>query len=193
MEIQQPLSPMTQASEGYRVLQFLGGTPLTVPENACRGCVMNAIEAELPELLAPVYDDGTITVRQDAEWAVPGFMVVAVRPHLGGVDQMDLPVVHRLATVMRFVRRAMRTELGLAAVQTYQEDKLDRPHYHAWMLPLWPQMMARHEINPRIYESNIARYLSLFTLAEQGAQIRLCTQRIGAYLDQIPELHAPHL
>ena len=192
MSINQSLPTGPRAAEGYRILQFLGGTPLTVPENACRGCVMNALEAELPKLLAPVYDDGTITVRQDAEWAVPGFMVVAVRPHLGGVDQMDLPLVHRLATVTHFVRRAMRTELGLAAVQTYQEDKLDRPHYHAWMLPLWPQMMVRHQINPRIYESNIARYLSLFTLAEHEAQIRVSARCIGAYLDQVPELRAPH-
>ena len=183
-------SQTTRSTEppGRRSLVFLGSNPLSVAENACRGCVMNEVEPMLSDLLAPVYDDGTITVRQDAEWPVPGFMVVAVRPHLGALDQMDLALVHRLATVTRCVRRAMRQELELAAVQTYQEDKVDRPHYHSWMLPLWPGEMARHAINPRIYESNIAQYLGLFQLREYEARVRACSQLIAEHLDKSDEL-----
>lgn len=185
--------PSTQAdrSEPYRLLDFLGSPPLRVPERTCRGCVMNEFEPWFSSLLTPVYDDGTITVRQDAEWPVPGFMVVAVRPHLGALDEMDLATAHRLATVTRCVRRAMRTELGLTAVQTYQEDKIERAHYHVWMLPLWPDVMEYHSINPRIYESNIAEYLRLFRLPEREPHIRFCTERIGDHLARSPELYKP--
>jgi len=183
-----PQTVPSEAPSGRRSLVFLGSNPLSVAENACRGCVMNEVEPMLSDLLAPVYDDGTITVRQDAEWPVPGFMVVAVRPHLGALDEMDLALVHRLATVTRCVRRAMRQELELAAVQTYQEDKVDRPHYHSWMLPLWPGEMARHTINPRIYESNIAQYLQLFHLREYEARLRACAQLIADHLDRSEEL-----
>ncbi|MFD8479012.1 hypothetical protein [Kitasatospora sp. NPDC059673] len=175
---------------GYRYLDFLGGASRLVQENVCRGCFMNLTERHLPDILAPVYDDGVITVRQDAEWAVPGFMVVGVRPHIGALDEMDLPLVERLARVTHFVRRAMRERLGLTAVQMYQEEKLDRPHFHLWMLPLWPATMAAHDINPRIYESNIARYLTLFTLDSHEPEIRRCADEVRDFLTEVPELGA---
>ncbi|WP_053647334.1 hypothetical protein [Streptomyces sp. XY431] len=173
---------------GHRYLDFLGGPSHLVDEGTCRGCFMNQAESRLPDILAPVYDDGTVTVRQDAEWAVPGFMVVGIRPHIGALDEMDLALAERLARVTHFVRRAMRERLGLAAVQTYQEEKLDRPHFHVWMLPLWPDTMAAHSINPRIYESNIARYLTLFTLESHEAAIRRCTDEVRDFLSRTPEL-----
>ncbi|MGW4891071.1 hypothetical protein ACWEQL_02210 [Kitasatospora sp. NPDC004240] len=175
---------------GYRYLDFLGGASRLVREDTCRGCFMNLAEQELPDILAPVYDDGVITVRQDAEWAVPGFMIVGVRPHIGALDEMELPLVERLGRVTHFVRRAMREQLGLAAVQMYQEEKLDRPHFHVWMLPLWPDTMAAHSINPRIYESNIARYLTLFTLESHEAEIRRCADEVRGFLADVPELGA---
>jgi hypothetical protein len=86
-----PQTVPSEAPSGRRSLVFLGSNPLSVAENACRGCVMNEVEPMLSDLLAPVYDDGTITVRQDAEWPVPGFMVVAVRPHLGSRSKVRQP------------------------------------------------------------------------------------------------------
>ncbi|MBW1603771.1 hypothetical protein JJV70_16975 [Streptomyces sp. JJ66] len=173
---------------GYRQLSFLGGPSRFVPEKTCRGCFMNQAENDLPDILAPVFDDGVITVRQDAEWAVPGFMVVAVRPHIGALDEMDLPLVERIGRVTHFVRRAMRERLGLAAVQTYQEEKIDRPHFHVWMLPLWPDTMAAHDINPRIYESNIAQYLTLFPFASNESAIRRCADEVRGFLAEVPHL-----
>jgi diadenosine tetraphosphate (Ap4A) HIT family hydrolase len=175
---------------GYLYLDFLGGPSHLVHEDTCRGCFMNLAERELPDILAPVYDDGLITVRQDAEWAVPGFMVVGVRPHIGSLDEMELPLVGRLARVTHFVRRAMRERLGLTAVQMYQEEKLDRPHFHTWMLPLWPDTMAAHGINPRIYESNVARYLTLFDLDSHETAIRRCSGEVRGFLGEVPELRA---
>jgi diadenosine tetraphosphate (Ap4A) HIT family hydrolase len=168
--------------QGFRTLDFLDGSRFVVPEDTCRGCWMNDRESQLPEILEPVFDDGKITVRQDAEWAVPGFMVVGVRPHIGALDQMDLHLVTRIAEVTRAVRAGMRQVLGLDAVQMYQEEKLDRPHFHVWMLPLWPDVMAAHGINPRIYESNVAEYLSLFDLARHGDAVRDCARRLRCYL-----------
>ncbi|MFE9427921.1 hypothetical protein ACFYNO_33765 [Kitasatospora sp. NPDC006697] len=175
---------------GYRMLDFLGGASHLVEETTCRGCYMNSSEQRLPDILTPVFDDGMITVRQDAEWTVPGFMVVGVRPHIGALDEMGLPLVERIGRVTHFVRRAMRSCLGLSAVQMYQEEKLDRPHFHLWMLPLWPDVMAAHNINPRIYESNIARYLRLFSLDSHEPAIRHCAEQVRDYLAAIPELQA---
>lgn len=167
---------------GSRTLAFLDGTELVVPEDTCRGCLMNEMEDQLPDLLRPVFDDGTITVRQDAEWAVPGFMVVGIRPHIGSLDLMDPALAVQVMEVTRIVRAGMRDVLGLHAVQMYQEEKLARPHFHLWMLPLWPDVMAEHDINPRIYESNITEYMSKFDLAGSEHLIRDCSARLRCHL-----------
>ncbi|MBN1172227.1 MAG: hypothetical protein JXA67_08625 [Micromonosporaceae bacterium] len=165
-----------------RTLDFLDGTTFTVSHDTCRGCFMNDHEHELPAILAPVLDDGIITVRQDAEWAVPRFMIVGIRPHLGSIGQIPLDLAHRLATVMHVVRQAMDEFPDICAVQTYQEEKLDRPHYHTWMLPLWKSTMDRHAINPRIYESSIPRYLELFEYRHRREAIERCAGRIRGFL-----------
>ncbi|MBT8227082.1 MAG: hypothetical protein HKP61_14725 [Dactylosporangium sp.] len=168
--------------QAMRTLDFLDGTTFTVSRDTCRGCFMNDHDHELPPILVPVLDDGIITVRQDAEWAVPGFMIVGIRPHLGSIGQMPLDLAHRLTTVMHVLRQAMDEFPDICAVQTYQEEKLDRPHYHTWMLPLWKSTMDRHTINPRIYESSIARYLELFEFPHHREAIHDCAARIQDFL-----------
>lgn len=165
-----------------RTLDFLDGTSFTVDADTCRGCFMNEREDDLTKIIAPILDDGVITVRQDAEWPVPGFMVIGIRPHIGSIGDMSLDLAHRVTTVMHVVRRGMRDLLDLNAVQTYQEEKLERPHFHVWMLPLWKEIMDRYAINPRIYESNVTRYLTLFDYRDQREAILSCAAKLRAYL-----------
>lgn len=167
-----------------RALDFLDGRRYIVRGNLCRGCFMNDREDDLPSVLRPVYDDGELTVRQDAEWPVPGFMVVAVRPHLATIADLPLELAVRAMTVMRAVRTIMRDDLNLVAVQTYQEDKFARPHFHVWMLPLWPEALRCHGINPRIYESNIAEYIRLFSFSDMEAEIARCATVIREGLSE---------
>jgi diadenosine tetraphosphate (Ap4A) HIT family hydrolase len=173
-----------------RTLNFLDGSTFEVPADTCRGCFMEEHEDQLPAIIAPVLDDGYLTVRQDAEWAIPGFMVVGTRSHVGSIGDMPLEAARHLGTVLHFVRRGMRDRLGLPAVHMFQEEKLERPHFHVWMLPLWPDVIARHDINPRIYESNIARYLSLFNFSENERRIRHCNEELRDYLQSVGVLPA---
>lgn len=39
----------------------------------CKGCFMNSNESKMPKYIDPVYDDGNIVIRQDAEWPIPVF------------------------------------------------------------------------------------------------------------------------
>ena len=168
--------------DAVRTLDFLDGTAVVVPDDTCRGCYMNANEPLLPSIMDPIWDDGLVTVRQDAEWPVPGFMVVGIRPHIGSLADMSLAMAHRITTAMHVVRTGMKQALGIDTVQTYQEEKVRLAHYHVWMLPLWPDVMAAHAINPRIYESNIARYLSLFDYRTARAPIQHCNERLRNFV-----------
>jgi diadenosine tetraphosphate (Ap4A) HIT family hydrolase len=171
-----------------KTLDFMGGVSFTVKKDTCRGCFMNDHEHLLPATLAPILDDGCFTVRQDAEWPVPGFLVVALREHIGTIADLDLNAVRRLGILLRFIRLGMREVLDLRSVQMYQEDKLVNAHLHFWLLPLWTEVMARHTINPRIYESNLRRYLELFIYEAERERIEVCNNAMARFLESIEEL-----
>lgn len=173
-----------------KTLDFIGGVNFTVEEGTCRGCFMNDHERQLPAILSPILDDGHFTVRQDAEWPVPGFLVVAVRQHIGTIADLDLESVRRLGILLHFVRRGMREALGLRSVQIYQEDKLVNAHLHFWLLPLWPNVIERHAINPRIYESNLRKYLELFSYEVERDGIRRCNIEMARFLAEVGVLRA---
>lgn len=166
----------------WRDLGFLDGTSHRVRSEVCRGCFMVEREPELPDVLTPVYDDGEITVRQDAEWPVPGFMVVGVRPHIPSLAEMPVGLALRLINVAKAVRTAQRDGLGISMAHSYQEDKPGRSHYHLWLLPLWPEILAEHKMFPRIYDSNIMAYIRLFDYRETEPDVRSALTVIGSRL-----------
>ena len=53
--------------------------------------------------------------------------------------------------------------LGIERIHVFLEERLIEPHLHVWMLPLWPQVMEKYKIDPKIWNSNILEYMSFFS------------------------------
>jgi diadenosine tetraphosphate (Ap4A) HIT family hydrolase len=159
-----------------KIFHFLDGAQFEVPDAACRGCFMNAHDADLPSEIAPIVQNELIIVRQDAEWPIPGFYIVSLRPHVGSIADVDPEVAAALGVCVHFVRKAMRDQLGIGRAQTYHEEKIIGPHYHVWLLPLWQEVMDRHAIQPKIYDLNIRTYIDLFKYDACKDQIAACNR-----------------
>jgi diadenosine tetraphosphate (Ap4A) HIT family hydrolase len=171
-----------------RTLNFLDGTQFIVDEEVCRGCFMNNPENKLPELLEPILEDRSISVRQDAEWSVPGFYIIGIREHCGSFGDLDLQAVQRISMVMHYVRKAMKEALNIEVVHIIQEEKLINAHLHIWLLPLWPQIIATLEHSPRICASNIMEYIELFSFEQEKERIQKCNAEMKIYLRNIKAL-----
>lgn len=183
--------PRTQGpSPGTRALAFLDGSSHVVPADTCRGCFMTDHPELMPAVIDPVLDLGDIVVRQDAEWPVPGFYVVSVREHIGSLADLDDELAGRLGVTLALVRRGMRQALSITRAQAYTEERLSMPHLHTWLLPLWPQVMARTGVRPKVYEGNVKTYIdvfaALFTLGDTAAAIEDCNRRMRAWLATQP-------
>lgn len=140
-----------------RYINLLDGTSWLVGEDDCQGCILNN-KVDLPEYLLPIYESNRIFVRQDTEFAVPGFYIISSKEHIGSIGDMDPEIASQLAIVTHLVRRAMKLVLNVNVASVYHEERLINSHFHQWMLPYWAEAVEISGFMPKIYSSNIKKY-----------------------------------
>lgn len=166
-------------------LNFLDGQYFDVDEPYCRGCFMEQNEHLMSEYIKPIYDDGNVVVRQDAEWPIPGFYIISIHNHIGAYDYLDAKTRNRISEVLYYVRKGIREQLGIERAQIYHEEKISSPHFHIWILPLWNDVMEKNGIQPKIYESNVKRYIDSFTFQDNNKKILECNDIMKKYLESV--------
>ncbi|HEV3157141.1 MAG TPA: hypothetical protein VGZ00_07295 [Candidatus Baltobacteraceae bacterium] len=176
-------STMSLQAIKTKIFYFLDGTSITVPETACRGCYMEQFERELSPLISPVYEDESIVIRQDAEWPIPGFFIVSSKEHVASIADIEMELAGKIGHALHFVRLGLRKLFNIERAHIYHEEKIIAPHMHFWILPLWPDIMQREHIAPKIYEANVKDYLHAFTFTEYKDSIRDANYAMRQFLD----------
>lgn len=153
-----------------KIYKFLDRSELSVDDSMCRGCFLEKAE-HLPTELDPIWENDFFVIRQDAECPVPGFFIVSTRRHIHTIGDLTLEQASELGVIINRLRDTMNMNLGIKRVHIFLEERLIEPHLHIWMLPLWPNIMKEHRIDPKIWNSNIYTYISLFTYEENKEKI----------------------
>ena len=166
---------------------YLDGTKVHVPDNTCRGCYLEHCHDNIPEIY-PIWENIDFTVRQDVEFPIPGFYIVSARQHINTIADLNVSQVAAFGMIVHRVRLAMRETLGISRVHIILEERRINPHLHLWLLPLWENVMKKHDIDPKIYNSNIAEYLHLFSYDEFGEEVRQMNDIMRERLSQDMEL-----
>lgn len=145
-----------------KTYKFLDGSKLFVDDNSCRGCFLESA-GNLPIELDPIWMNDFFVIRQDAECPIPGFFIVSTRQHIHTIGDLTTKQASELGVIINRLRYTMSNDLGIKRIHVFLEERLIEPHLHIWMLPLWPNIMKEHQIDPKIWNSNIYAYISLFT------------------------------
>jgi hypothetical protein len=134
------LSELPQPPPGHRWLEFIGGPGwncFLLPDSLSRCEFLQEYADELDPVLAPIYESDGIIVRQDTTFPLPGFYIVAVHKVIPSLDVMPISLHLRIALVIRAVRQAQRSALGLQFVHLYyQETPMRTCSVHYWLLPV---------------------------------------------------------
>lgn len=138
----------------------------------------------LPNLAAPILENDNFIIRQDVEWPLPGFYIVSVRDHIGSISDLSLEKSNEFFTCLYYVRKGLKDIFNLKRAQVYHEEKLKTPHLHFWVLPLWEDVLEKQNINPRIYEANILKYLESFSYSTYKETIAECNIKMSDYLSK---------
>lgn len=166
---------------------FLDGSSINVPDDTCRGCYLEEAE-NLPEELWPIWENDHFVIRQDAECPVPGFYIVAARQHIHSVGDLSVDQAGMLGIIINRLREHMRRSINVQRLHIILEERMISPHLHIWLLPLWPETMQQHHIDPKVWNSNILEYLMLFRYADNREKILSFNAAMKAALENDPVL-----
>jgi diadenosine tetraphosphate (Ap4A) HIT family hydrolase len=157
---------LSVAPEGKKYFVCIGGNRnfqcFLGDSNMSRGEFILSHEDEIDDCLKPIYSDDQIIVRQDAEYAIPGFYIVSPRSHYRSIDEMPQDTYARCMVMVRDIKKGLST-LGLARAHIYNDEKYSLPAFaHFWVLPLHEEFIDDHNLNPTIYSRDIWSYLDSY-------------------------------
>lgn len=153
----------------------MDGTSIYVKDDVCRGCYLEKAD-NLSELLEPIWSNHNFVIRQDAECPVPGFYIISTRKHIHSFGDFSLEMAKEIGIIINRVRKYMSENLEILRVHIILEERLFEPHFHIWLLPLWPNIMKTHNIDPKVWNSNIRKYIELFNYGDNKEKIEICNR-----------------
>lgn len=167
-----------------REFKFIDGSKYLVSEHECRGCFMVKNKEKMSKLIEPIYNEKGVVVRQDAEWPIPAFYIVSVDKHIGSIMDLEDELCKEIILIIKKIRTGLKELFGIKRAQIYHEEKINSPHFHVWILPLWENIIVEKNIYPKIYESNVKSYIDLFDLDENKEIINECNLKMKEYLNK---------
>ena len=167
--------------------KFLDKTEVEVDDMVCRGCYLEKAK-NLPSELEPIWENDFFIIRQDAECPVPGFYILSTKQHIHTIGDLDEKNASRLGIILNRLRYAMMESAGIHRVHVILEERMIEPHLHIWMLPLWTDVMEKFNIDPKVWNSNIYEYISLFSYDENRETIISINNKMRAELRRDPVL-----
>lgn len=107
----------------------------------CIGCAVQKGELEVLR----VFETEHFTVEQDYEIPIPGFMIIASKKHIKGIEDLNEKERKEFIDLMFKVRKAITKVAGIKFVYIIQkEDSIIRKgHFHFWLFPQYDWILKK--------------------------------------------------
>lgn len=112
----------------------------------CIGCACVEAGTAVP---GHIIETELFQAHQDQEVPIPGFVILATKRHIASVDEFTENEAAEFVALLRRIRHAQRTVLGIATVYLIQEEDT-RDHFHLWLLPRYEWMNDEEKFGRRV-------------------------------------------
>ena len=112
-------------------VRFLNGDDANI---RCIGC---AIQKGEIKTIGKIFETENFVVEQDFEIPIPGFMIIASKKHIKGIENLNKEERSEFIELLFKVRTAMNKVLETEYIYIVQkEDSIIRKsHFHVWLFP----------------------------------------------------------
>ena len=107
---------------------------------ACIGCALQ--KGDIERFGGLVFETDNFCVQQDYEIPIPGFMILASKKHLKGIEDFDENMRKEYVDLLYKIRIALKKVLNIEFVYFIQEEDsiIKKSHFHTWIFPRYAWM-----------------------------------------------------
>lgn len=161
------LEELPNVEEDLKYFACIGGTKnyqcILESKKLSRADIMTKYLEKLDKCHEPIYEDMDITIRQDAQIAIPGFYIVATKGIYKKISFMDIELYKKCLYFSSLICRSLKEEFNIERVFMYYDEHYNKPSStHFWVMPIYENVIKEHNLNPTILNFDVWRYQELF-------------------------------
>ena len=155
------LKDLPVLDKGYKYFPCIGGTRnyrcFVESVDLSRGDFLEKYDKVIPEVIRPVYSAGNILVKQDAQYAVPGFFIVSPKKRYKTIAELPDSLLCECADMISFIKENMLKLPEINDVFIYYDENYKKPSFvHFWVLPVFKGF------NVSVLDGSVWAYLESF-------------------------------
>lgn len=124
-----------------------------------RGEFLDRYELQLDSAISILYQDEDVVVRQDVQFAIPGFYIIATKQQARRLKDLDKIVVGKCFNIANLIKRELLEDNRIQAVFIGYDEHYEKPtSTHFWVLPIHKEKGLPRDIS--IHDSKFWDYFA---------------------------------
>lgn len=161
------LSEIPETSENQKYFACIGGRKnfecILESKELSRAEFMKKYLYQIDPCHLPIYEDQDILIRQDAQIAIPGFYIVATKNNYRKISEIDLELYQKCLYFVALLRKKLLESFDIQRAFMYYDEHYKKPSStHFWVMPIYEDVLFKHNLHPTILTSEVWHYQDLF-------------------------------
>lgn len=138
------LSELPQVDSGSKFFVCIGGKKdyqcFYESKKLSRGQFLEKYANKLDPAIDILYEDEDIIIRQDIQFAIPGFYVIATKQIARRINQLDFRIIEKCHYFSNKIKKLLFTDASVKSVFIGYDEHYEKPSStHFWILPVYEE------------------------------------------------------
>lgn len=170
------LKELPKVTSNLRYFACIGGSKnyecFLDTKNLSRAEFMKKYERELDICHEPIYEDKDLVIRQDAQYALPGFYIVAAKSKNRTIAEMDTNLYQKCIVFTTLIKKILKENFRIKRVYVYYDEHYLKPSFtHFWVMPIYEDELRINNLKATIFSNDIWKYLDIFEFKNTKEEI----------------------
>ncbi|MBQ6546698.1 MAG: hypothetical protein IJL74_01715 [Bacilli bacterium] len=170
------LNELPKAPEDLKYFACIGGNKnyecFLESRSLSRAQFMKKYENEVDICHKPIYEDENLIIRQDAQYPLPGFYIIATKTGKRTIADIDTNLYQKGMEYAFLIKTILQESFKIKKVYIYYDEHYHKPSsVHFWVMPIYEDVLNENNLKATIFSNDIWKYLDLFEFKDTKEEI----------------------
>jgi len=113
-----------------------------------RGQFLEKYDSQLDSSISILYQDDDVIIRQDVQFAIPGFYIIATKNAVRRIKDLDIDVVEKCYKLAYIIKTELLKDVEVQSVFIGYDEHYEKPSStHFWILPIYREKKLDYSIS----------------------------------------------